>query len=133
MTMYTIHLQSIPSIAKVPNLNVTKWPKCSFCFDHHCLLFFFKWASSKLCDSFMVVLHKTTAFYTEQCTSSSLFHNFEKSQKVLETRHSRTMASFVIPFSSLVHIHTKNLAMKEYHQCAWRHRELALCKSMLIQ
>ena len=34
----------------------------------------------KLCDSFTMVLHKTAAFYTEQCTSPSLFHNFQVSQ-----------------------------------------------------
>ena len=32
------------------------------------------------CVTLMWFLHKTTAFYSEQCTSPSLFHNFEVSR-----------------------------------------------------
>jgi len=36
-------------------------------------------------------MHESAAFYTEQCTTTSLFHNFEVSQGKLS--HSRTRAS----------------------------------------
>ena len=64
---------------KVLNQKVTRQPKCSFfvIFFYFFLVFFLRWASWKLCESFMIVLHKTAAFYSEQCTSPSLFHNFE--------------------------------------------------------
>jgi len=60
-------------IAKVSNQKVTRRPKC-FSF------FFFRQASSKLCDPFTMVFAQTAAFYTEQFTSPSLFHNFEVSR-----------------------------------------------------
>ena len=37
--------------------------------------------------------HETAAFYTEQCTSPSLFHNFEVSHQAAAATHSKTMAS----------------------------------------
>ena len=39
--------------------------------------FFFRWASLNIVWQFS---HKTAAFYTDQCTSPSLFHKFEVSQ-----------------------------------------------------
>ena len=59
-----LHLRKIASgtksIAKVPNQNDKLVQNCVI-----------------LSQRF---LHKTAAFYTEQCTSPSLFHNFEVSQ-----------------------------------------------------
>ena len=55
--------------------------------------FFFRWASSNLRDS-RWFLHKTAAFSTEQCTSSSLFLGL-KSHKVIRITHLRTMASLL--------------------------------------
>jgi len=43
------------------------------------LFFFFRWASSKLPTLLWWLSPKTAAFYTEQCTSPSLFQNFEVS------------------------------------------------------
>ena len=40
----------------------------------------FRQANSKLCDSFTMVFTQNSSIYTEQCTSPSLFHNFEVSQ-----------------------------------------------------
>ena len=51
-------------------------------------------ASSKVCDSFFTTL---------------------KSYEVLETSHSRAMASFAMPFSSIVHMRTKHLVTKYNH------------------
>jgi len=42
--------------------------------------FFFRRTSSNLHDSFTMVLHKTAAFSTEQCTSPSHFSMFEVSR-----------------------------------------------------
>ena len=61
------------SITKVPNQKVSRRPK-SFS------SVFFRLASSNLCDCFTMVLAQTAAFYTEQCTSPSLFQNFEVSR-----------------------------------------------------
>jgi len=41
------------------------------------IFFFCRWASSKVCDSFTLVFMQNS---TEQCTSPSLFHNFEVSR-----------------------------------------------------
>jgi len=37
--------------------------------------------------------HEKVAFYTEQCTTTSLFHNFKESHKALVVTHSKTMVS----------------------------------------
>ena len=99
------------SIAKAPNQKDARQPKC---FSFFFLFFFFRWASSKLCESFMIVSYKTAVFYIEQCTSPWLFHNFEVSHdhKAVGTGHQTTMASFAMPFSSLVHMRTNHLAAK---------------------
>ena len=96
-----------------------KWPKY--------FSFFLSSSSSsdKLVQNCVILsqrfLHKTAAFYTEQCTSPSLFDNFKVSRGTL-TSHSRTMASSAMPFSLLV----QNLAMKLSHtQVTWRHGELS--------
>ena len=44
------------------------------------LLSFFRWASSMLCEPLSWFTHETAANYPEQCTTLSLFHNFEVSQ-----------------------------------------------------
>ena len=66
--------------------------------------FFFKRASSNLHDSFTMVSHKTAAFFTEQCTSPSLFYRFEVSQG----SSNRSLKSY----GSHVHMHTNHLATK---------------------
>jgi len=52
--------------------------------------------------------HKTAAFYTEECTSPSHFHNF-KVKEVVRTGYWRPMASLAMPFSKLVRMHTNQL------------------------
>ena len=59
---------------------VSRWPKrFSFFF---LFFFFFRQATSnfKIVTLSQWFIHKTAAFYAEQCTSPSLFHNFEVSQ-----------------------------------------------------
>ena len=58
------------SIMKILNQKVAKWSKYS--------AFFFRWASLKLTLS-QRFLHNTAAFYAEQCTNPSLFHNVQVS------------------------------------------------------
>ena len=53
-------------------------------------------------------LHKTAAFYTEQCTPH-LFLATSKSHEALETAHSITMASCATPFSSYVRMRRATL------------------------
>jgi len=48
---------------------------------------------------------------TEQCMTLLLFTTL-KSHEVLETNHSRSMASFAMPFSAYVCMCTKHLARK---------------------
>ena len=64
------------SIAKVPNQELAKQAKC---------FSFFLLSSSDGLAHYCVNLlgwftHETAAFYTEQCTTPSLFHNFEVSR-----------------------------------------------------
>ena len=54
---------------------------------------------------------KTAAFITEQCTSPSLFYNFEVSRSASNWTLKNYMA-FLMPFSSLVCMHTNHLATK---------------------
>ena len=56
---------------------------------------------------------QTAAFYTEQCTSPSPFHNFKVTWKASNWSLKNYMASFVMPFSSLVHMQTNHLATKQ--------------------
>jgi len=63
--------------------------------------------SSKLCDSH-TFLHKTAAFYNDQCMTHHFFTTL-KSHKWLETTHSRTMALFTTLFSSFVCMSMKHL------------------------
>ena len=84
----------------------------------------------KLCDSFTMVLHKTAAFYTEQCTSPSLFHNFQVSQG--SSNQSLKNYGFISNtiFKNCRHMH-KSLSNKaiiiqdcwitKNQWCAWRH------------
>ena len=72
------------------------------------LLLLLRLASSNLADSLTTCLHKTAAFYTEQCTTPSLTGNFEVSRG-LETAHSITMASCATPFSSYVRMRRATL------------------------
>ena len=64
-------------------------------------------------------LHKTAAFYTEPCTTPSLFDNFEVS-RALETARSITMASSTTPFSSYVRMRraTLNFELRIVY-CMW--------------
>ena len=98
---------------------MAKRQKCSSFFFF--FSFFFRRASSKLW-----LFHD--GYYTEQCTSSMLFHNL-KSHKAVQTGHWTTMASSATPFSKLVCMHTNHLATKqllfkiaelEIQLCAWR-------------
>ena len=68
------------SIAKVPNQNIVKWQKC-------CSFFFFRQASSKLCDSFTVfftqirsilpwAVHEPIAFQVSQSTWNQSLKNY---------------------------------------------------------
>jgi len=54
-------------------------------------------------------MHKTAAFYTEQCTTPSLFHNFEFSQGTRSHSLKHYSFQFGTPFSLLVltHAHLK--------------------------
>ena len=45
--------------------------------------------------------HKTAAFYAEQCTSPSLFHNLFKSHEVVQTDHWTTIGSLLTIASDL--------------------------------
>ena len=56
--------------------------------------------------------HKTAAFYTEQCTSPMLSHNFEVSRGTSIQSLKNCMASFAMLFSSFVVMHTNHLATK---------------------
>jgi len=79
-----------------------------------------------------MVFAQTAAFYTEQCTSPSLFHNLEVSQgSVNQSLKNYGFTSDTI-FKILVCMHTKQLAMKqllfkiaelEIWLCARRQRE----------
>jgi len=72
------------SIAKVPNQTAAKRPNCFFLSSDglaQCCGNLLRWFT-----------HETTAFFTEQCTTPSLFHNFEVSQGVVAT-HLNTTAS----------------------------------------
>jgi len=56
--------------------------------------FYFTRASSRLRDSFTMVFAQKVAFYIEQSTGQSLFHNFEVSRDGPQ----RTTTSFATPF-----------------------------------
>ena len=101
---------------------MAKRQKCSSFFFF--FSFFFRRASSKLW-----LFHD--GYYTEQCTSSMLFHNL-KSHKAVQTGYWTTMDSSATPFSKLVCMHTNHLATKqllfkiaelEIQLCAWRQGE----------
>jgi len=63
------------NIAKVPNREVTRRPKVSLS------VFFFLDGLVQNCVTFTIMVFKqTAAFYTEQCTSPSLFHNLKVSE-----------------------------------------------------
>jgi len=59
----TTHPVALESIMKVPNQKVARWPKCFSSFSDGLAL---------LCEPLTVVWNST-----EQCTTLSLFHNFE--------------------------------------------------------
>ena len=61
-------------------------------------------------------LHKTAAFYTEQCTTPSLLAT-SKSHEALETAHSITMASCATPFSSYVRMRRATLNFEHSKLC----------------
>jgi len=87
------HPVVLKSIAKVPNQKVTRWPK-RFSF-----FFFFRRASSNLCDSFTMVFTQNSSIFTEQCTSSLLLKFLQVwSHEAIRTTQWRTMASFTTPF-----------------------------------
>ena len=83
------------SIAKVLNQKIARLPKC----------FTSSFSSDGLVQNCMTLSqwfsHKTAALFTEQCTSSLLFHNFEV-LKTVWTGHWRTMASLAMRFSKLL-------------------------------
>ena len=93
--------------------------------------FFFKRAGSKFCDSFMIVFTQNSSILhwaVHQPIALTL-----KSDELVQTGHWTTMASFAMPFSSLVCMHINHLAMKcnyyiiiletaelETRLCSWR-------------
>ena len=88
---------------KVPNQKVSRRPKCfSFFF-----FFLFRQATSnfKIVTLSQWFSYKTAAFYTEQCTSPSLFHNFEVSQGSLN--HSLNNYGFIsdVILKICMHVH----------------------------
>jgi len=85
------------SIAKVPNQTAAKRPNC--------FSSFFRPTSSVLHQLLVLVYARTAAFSTEQCTTPSLFHNFEASQGA----HKYYGFQFGMPFSLFVltHAHLK--------------------------
>ena len=103
------------SIAKVLNQKVARQPNGFLSSS------FFRWASSFLCDSFAMVLHKTAAFYTKQCTISSLFHSFEVSWDAPELVTEELWLHVRCDFFTCTHVH-KSLSneMKLLHKCVWR-------------
>jgi len=102
------------SITNVPNQKLARRPKFFLSFFFFFFFFFFRQASSKLCDSFHDgFMHKTAAFYTEQCTSSSLFHNFEVSRG--SSNQSLNNYGFISDTILKKHVRmcTNHLAMKQ--------------------
>jgi len=86
------------SIVKVPNQELTKRAKC--------FSFFFLLSSSDGLAHYCVNLsrwftHETAAFCTEQCTTPSLFHNFEISQGTRNHSFTNYGFHFGTPFSLL--------------------------------
>ena len=110
------HPVALKSIAKVPNHKVTRRPKC------------FSSSSSSSSDELVQICvtlsrwfsHKTAAFFTEQCTSPSLFSRFE----VTRGDSNRPLKNYGFLcdaiFSSRVRMRTNHLATKcNYYVDCW--------------
>jgi len=68
------------SITKVPNQKVARWPKCfSSFFFFFLFVVFFRWATSKLRDSFMMVFAQNSSILHWPVHQPITFHNFELS------------------------------------------------------
>jgi len=89
-------------IAKELNQKVARWPNCFF-FSSDGLV--------QNCVTFTMVSSKTAAFYSDQCTSPSLFHNFEVSWGA--SNWSLNNYSFICnAIFFIVHMRTNHLATK---------------------
>ena len=105
------------SIAKVPNQKVTRRPKCFSLFQN---VFLSSSSSSSSSDGLVQICvtlsrwfsHKTAAFFTEQCTSPSLFSRFEVTRG--DSNRSLKNYGFLYDaiFSSRVRMRTNHLATK---------------------
>jgi len=82
------------SIAKVPNQTAAKWPNC--------FSSFFRWSSSVLHQPRTGLRTKQQHFFTEQCKTPSLFHNFEVSQGTRSHSIKHYGFQFGTPFSLFV-------------------------------
>jgi len=115
------------SIAKVPSQKVTRRPKC---------LSSFSCSSDGIVQNCMTLSqsfsHKTVAFYTEQCTSPSLFHNFVLSRGSLNYSLNNYGFIFDTIFFTGRHAHKSlgsemylllKIAELEIQLCAWRQGE----------
>jgi len=98
------------TIAKVPNQAAAKRPNCFSSSSSSSSFFLSSDGLAQCCVNLSRwFMHETAAFSTEQCTTPSLFHNFEASQGARSHSLKHYGFQFGTPFSLFVltHAHLK--------------------------